>query len=111
MSPAEARAFALSLPEVTEEPHFEKTSFRVRGKIFATLPPEGEYIHLFLDEILVHALVSEDPGTFEELRWGSRLIGTRARIAAVGPERLRELLEEAWRHKAPKRLAQEFHHS
>lgn len=27
---------ALSFPEATEEPHFEKTSFRVKKKIFAT---------------------------------------------------------------------------
>jgi hypothetical protein len=32
----EFRALALSLPEVTQEPHFEKTSFRVNKKIFAT---------------------------------------------------------------------------
>lgn len=26
----------MALPEVTEEPHFEKTSFRIKKKIFAT---------------------------------------------------------------------------
>ena len=31
------RELALSFPEATEAPHFEKTSFRVRNKIFATL--------------------------------------------------------------------------
>lgn len=30
---------ALSFPEVTEEPHFEKTSFRVKKKIFVTYDP------------------------------------------------------------------------
>ena len=30
------RKLALSLPEVTEEPHFEKISFRIKKKIFAT---------------------------------------------------------------------------
>ena len=30
------RKLAFSFPEVTEEPHFEKTSFRVKKKIFAT---------------------------------------------------------------------------
>ncbi len=30
------RKLALSFPNVTEEPHFEKTSFRVKKKIFAT---------------------------------------------------------------------------
>ena len=31
------RNIALSFPDVTELPHFEKTSFRVKKKIFATL--------------------------------------------------------------------------
>jgi hypothetical protein len=30
------RLLAMSFPEATEEPHFEKTSFRVNKKIFAT---------------------------------------------------------------------------
>lgn len=30
------RKLALSMPETTEESHFEKTSFRVKNKIFAT---------------------------------------------------------------------------
>jgi hypothetical protein len=31
------RKVALSFPETTEKPHFEKTSFRVKHKIFATV--------------------------------------------------------------------------
>ena len=31
------RAMAISFPEVTEQSHFEKTSFRIGKKIFATL--------------------------------------------------------------------------
>ncbi len=31
------REIALSFPEATEQPHFEKNSFRVSKKIFATL--------------------------------------------------------------------------
>jgi hypothetical protein len=42
---AQARQFALSLPGVTEEPHFDMTSFRVRGKIFVTVPPDGTRLH------------------------------------------------------------------
>ena len=33
----EATAWALAYPEALELPHFERTSFRVRKKIFATL--------------------------------------------------------------------------
>lgn len=32
--------FALSLPETVEEPHFERTAFKIRKKIFATLDSE-----------------------------------------------------------------------
>lgn len=31
------KQIALSFPEITEQPHFDKTSFRVNKKIFATL--------------------------------------------------------------------------
>src|SRR5205085_6611083 len=37
----EARRFALSLPQTTEAPHFDKSSFRVEGNIFATVPTDG----------------------------------------------------------------------
>jgi hypothetical protein len=40
MNARDARRMALELPEVTEEPHFHLVSFRVHGKIFATLPPD-----------------------------------------------------------------------
>jgi len=36
ISAEELKKIALSFPDVTEEPHFEKTSFRVNKKIFAT---------------------------------------------------------------------------
>ena len=34
---SEFKTLALSFPEVTEQPHFEKISFRTRKKIFATV--------------------------------------------------------------------------
>ena len=37
VTPAEFRQFALSLPESEEKAHFERASFRIRNKIFATL--------------------------------------------------------------------------
>jgi hypothetical protein len=66
-----ARAFALSLPGSTEEPHFDMSSFRVRGKIFATVPPDDEHLHVFVDEGEVQAAVAEDTAAFEPLLWGS----------------------------------------
>ncbi len=45
------RELALSFPSVTEEPHFEKTSFRVKKKIFATLDTSKQTAVIKLTEI------------------------------------------------------------
>lgn len=104
MTAAQARKLALALPEALEAPHFEASSFRVRGKIFATLPPDGLHLHVFLDEPAIRMVVANDPEAFEELRWGARLAGVRIRLAAARPAAVRDLLFASWRHKAPKRL-------
>ena len=48
-----ARALALALPDATERDHHGRPSFRVAGKIFATLW-DGEHLNVMLepDEIL-----------------------------------------------------------
>ena len=102
------RAFALSLPGAAEEPHFDKTSFRVRKKIFATAPPGGSYLHVFVADDEVAASVAEDPGAFEPLLWGKQVRGLRVRLAAAQQDRVAELLEESWRRKAPANLVAEL---
>lgn len=103
-----ARRFALSLPGATEEPHFEMSSFRVRGKIFATVPPDGQHLHVFVDQHEVEAAVAEDPDAFQPLVWGPRTRGLRVVLALAPDERVRETIEESWRRKAPKRLVAEY---
>lgn len=100
----EARKMALALPETGEQPHFHFTSFRVRGKIFATAPPEGAHLHVMVSEHDAKAAAAEDPKSFEALTWGAKIAGVRVTLAKADRERVRELLEEAWRKKAPKAL-------
>jgi len=102
-----ARAFALSLPGVSEAPHHDMSSFRVHGKIFATVPPGEEYLHVFVDEAETQASVAEDPGAFAPLVWGNRPRGLRVNVAAADAARLEELIEESWRRKAPRQLRAE----
>ena len=55
-----ARKIALSFPEVTEEPHFEKISFRVKKKIFATYDDKNKRTCIKLsetDQNVVYAIV------------------------------------------------------
>jgi hypothetical protein len=98
----------MALPEASEEPHFDMTSFRIRSKIFATCPSEGDLLHVFVDDDEVHAAVADDPVVYEELHWGKRLSGLRVHLPSADPDRVAELLEESWRRKAPKRLVTAF---
>lgn len=101
-----ARKFALSLPETTEEPHFEKASFRVKGKIFCTVPND-KTLHIPVESAEeVHALIAEDPKAFEVIIWGKREVSDWVKVHLPHVDRaiVEELLEDAWRRKAPKRV-------
>jgi len=104
MKLSDARRLALSLPEVTEEPHFDYTSFRVRGKIFATAPPDGQHLHIFVaEEDREPALASHD-GFLEKLFWGDKARGLRVVLRKAKPAVVKQLLYRAWMRKAPKAL-------
>jgi hypothetical protein len=104
MTPDDVRALALALPETTEQPHFERTSFRVAGKIFATMPPDGESANILLDEEDARAAAEASHGV-ELLWWGRRLTGVRVVLSSVDPAAVEELLDEAWYRRAPRRVA------
>jgi hypothetical protein len=105
MKLAEVRRFALSLPEATEEPHFDLASFRVKGRIFATVPPEEKHLHVFVDGPVLDMLPTAQPKAYEKLFWGKRLAGLRVTLAAAKSADVEELLRSAWRRRAPKKLA------
>ncbi|GAA3594901.1 hypothetical protein GCM10022223_07540 [Kineosporia mesophila] len=111
MDETEVRALALGLPETREQPHFAMTSFRVRGSIFATMPPERDQIHVFVPEENVHEAVSEQPEACEELWWGQKLDGVKVTLAEADPALMNELLVAAWRQKAPKKMVADWQSS
>jgi hypothetical protein len=108
MTRDQVRKFALSLPEATEQPHFEAWSFRVRSKIFATVPPDGGHLHVFVDDGRIRAATRYDPAAYEELRWGKTLAGVRVTLSAAKPAAVYDLLESSWRRKAPKPVVAAF---
>jgi hypothetical protein len=104
MTPDAVRALALALPEATEAPHFQYASFRVRGKIFATMPPAGDVLHLFLAETArEQALVLHD-AFVDKLSWGGKVVGVRVALAGADAKVVRALLARAWEAKAPRVL-------
>ena len=98
------RTHALSLPEVTEEPHFDKASFRVHGKIFVTVPPDEKHIHVFVAEQDRELALAMYPEFVEKLMWGKRVAGLRVVLAKAKPAVVNSLVRKAWEYKAPKRL-------
>jgi hypothetical protein len=102
-----AHAFALSLPEAVQQDHHGMPSFRVRGRIFATVPDE-DHLRIMVDEGEIRASVNEDPKAFAEFWWGSRLSCVVVDLRRAPAGHVRELLTEAWQRKAPKRLVRAF---
>src|SRR5215475_9659057 len=100
---SEARRLALSFAEVTEEDHHGIPSFRVRGKIFATVP-DADHVRLMFEPDVARLIVRADPDICEELWWGKRLSGVTVRLGRADHRRFTDLLEDAWRRKAPQRL-------
>jgi hypothetical protein len=101
---AQVRGFALSLPEVTERPHFKYSSFRIRGKIIATIPPGEEFLHVFVSDEERDLALAMEPGFIEKLRWGERVAGVRIVLAKAKPGVVKRLLTQAWMRKAPASL-------
>jgi hypothetical protein len=104
------RRFALSLPETTEEPHFDKSSFRVRGKVLATVPPDERHVHVHVDPAERAALLEAQPDTYEAVGRGVKPSPdwVRVNLDRAQAREVKELLQEAWLLKAPKRVAAAF---
>ena len=104
LSVADARRVALSLPQAVEQDHHGRPSFRVAGKIFATLWDE-DHMNVMLDEPGILTAVEAHPGICAEVMWGKRLAAVRVALSAADEELLSDLLADGWERKAPARLA------
>ena len=102
------RRFALALPDAVEQETWGTPTFRVRKKIFAMFA-EGEreaWIKSTHDE--QRALTQTDPATFFVPPYVGPSGWVGVRFRTVDRDEMRELLTEAWRLTAPKRLVDGF---
>ncbi len=108
MNQSDIRALALSLPEAQEHPHFERPSFRVRGKIFATLQSVGEdgveKVVLKLPVLVKESLQQTDAAAIVSLGNWDKGGWTQLDIGRMDGEKLADLVRLAWRQVAPKTL-------
>lgn len=98
----DVRQYALSLPDASEEPHFKYHSFRIHGKIFATVPPDGKHLHVFVDEQRRELALSMYPEAYEKLWWGKKVVGVKVALGDADSDDVKDLLHSAWKRKAPK---------
>ncbi|OSZ79249.1 hypothetical protein CAP35_13630 [Chitinophagaceae bacterium IBVUCB1] len=107
--PAAARKLAMAFDEVTEEPHFEVTSFRVKKKIFATMNVPEKRMTLKLTPIdqnvfctYNNTVVYPVPNAWGKQGW------THINLQTIPKEMLQDILTVAYCTTAPKKLADKY---
>jgi hypothetical protein len=111
--------FLEQLPGAVPDPPGGREVIRVAGKVVAYPSrgsrgrPEGagedeEFLVVKVSPAERESLLQEDPATFFVTPHYQAYPGVIIRLATVDPAQLRELLIDAWRLAAPKRLAQQL---
>jgi len=103
MRMATVRRFALSLPEVTEAPHHDYSSFRFRGGIFVTIPPAEDVLHVFVDDDRRERALAMYPQWTEKLMWGAKALGVRVTLAAADADAVKALVRAAYEKRVARR--------
>jgi hypothetical protein len=103
------RKLALSFTEIEELPHFEKTSFRVRKKIFATLSVTDKIACVKLSETDQDAFCLFNVNVMYPIpnKWG-KMGWTYINLKTVKKEMLLDALVASYCEVAPKTLAASF---
>jgi predicted DNA-binding protein (MmcQ/YjbR family) len=100
---------ALSFPETTEQPHFEKTSFRVKNKIFATYDVTKNEACIKLSEIdqNVFSLVNREAIYQVPNKWGKQG-WTFVKLDLVSTEIFADAITTAYCEVAPKKFSDQL---
>jgi hypothetical protein len=103
VSHQQLRSLALALSEATEQDHHGRPSFRVAGKIFATIWDDS-HMNAMLDKDGILTAVQSHPRACAEFWWGNRLAAVSVNLDRADADLVADLLADAWEGKAPKRL-------
>ncbi|MDX6525280.1 MAG: hypothetical protein QOI43_791 [Gaiellales bacterium] len=98
----EARALALALPGASEQDHHGRPSFRVEGKIYATLWTATALNVMLVDDLIL-AAVATSPDVCSPRYWGKRLAAVRVDLDVADASLVGDLLQAAWSQRVPGR--------
>ena len=103
------RKLALAFEATVEQPHFEKTSFRVNKKIFATMDEKNGRIVVKLSAVEQSVFCAFDktviypvPGSWGTQGW------TMIALQQIKTAMLKDILTVSYCNVAPKRLAEKY---
>jgi hypothetical protein len=104
----EVRRLALSLPRTEEALVRDRVKFRVRSLVYVSFSRDETLMGFAFPKLEREALVACEPRKFlmpepSDLRFN----WIRARMAALEPDEMHELVIDAWRMVVPKRVAAE----
>ena len=98
------RKLAMSFPDATEEPHFEKISFRIKKKIFATFDEKNDRAVLKLNEIDQSVFCASSEMIFYPIpnKWGKQG-WTIVELSKVRPEMFEDALIRSYENVISKK--------
>jgi hypothetical protein len=102
------RMLALAFPGVEEGSSYGTPAFRVRGKFLARLKEDGESLAIKCGFEERDFRMRADPRTFFITDHYRGYPIVLVHLQTVGRADLRDVLEQAWRLNAPKRLIAEY---
>jgi hypothetical protein len=105
---ATVRRLALAFPGVEEGLSYGTPGFRVRGKFLARLWEDGEILVVKCGDDERDYRMKADPETFFMTDHYRGYPTVLVRLANVTDGDLQEVLEQAWRLHAPRRLVAEY---
>jgi hypothetical protein len=108
MRRATARTLAMELPDAEERETWETATFRVRGKIFAMFSDRERDLWIKTTHDEQRALIAMDPDAYFVPPYVGPSGWVGVRISRADRGEVGELLTEAWRMTAPKRLVRSF---
>ncbi|MPZ60905.1 MAG: MmcQ/YjbR family DNA-binding protein [Propionibacteriales bacterium] len=120
----DVRRIVRTLPQTTERPSYGgAAAWRVKDKLYAwerplrradmealgDRAPDGPVLAAKLADLGVkEALLSDDPEVYFTTPHFDGYAAVLVRLERIAAPELEELLVEAWLHRAPKRLAEEY---
>lgn len=100
----DVRGMAMKLPGVEDGASYGTPAIKVKGKLMARLKEDGESIALRVDLAERDILLELDPRAFFVTDHYLAYPWVLVRLESVRVDHLEELISDAWRQRAPKKL-------